>query len=81
MQHKNEADANVDCRMNCDNRRHVLHVHCLICVRYDYVELFDGKSAESKRLGQYCGNQVPEIITHIMTSFIPVSSLGIFSRC
>ena len=26
--------------------------------RYDYVEVFDGNSAEGKLLGRYCGNEV-----------------------
>ena len=26
--------------------------------RYDYVEVFDGNSAEGKLLGRFCGNQV-----------------------
>ena len=27
-------------------------------LRYDYVEIYDGRDASSKQLGHFCGNQV-----------------------
>jgi len=65
---------------NCYTGESCCYLPCDVCAsRYDYVEVFDGNSADSKLLGRHCGNEVRSlrvVCTSHLLALLSLECLG-----